>query len=130
MRLKQKLTLAPNSIRVAILLASFLLLSCQSTESKLTTHWEIKSVDKSSLLKTNANRLDNNLLIKIKNDYANEPRDADYTELSLSAVFVNANDSKLLIFFNILYIDDIQVVYEVSKDGALLNKYIYSEWQQ
>jgi hypothetical protein len=130
MYMKQKLTLAPNSTRVAILLASFLLSSCQSTESKLTTHWEIKSVDKSSLLKTNANRLDNNLLIKIKNDYANDPCDADYTELSLSAVFVNADDSKLLIFFNILYIDDIQVVYEVSKDGALLNKYIYSEWQQ
>lgn len=130
MRMKQKLTLATYYIRAAILIASFLLSSCQSTESKLTTHWEIKSVDKSGLLKINENRLDKNLLIKIKNDYSNNPRDVDYTELSLSAVFANADDSKLLIFFNIQYVDDIQVVYEVSKDGALLNKYIYSEWQQ
>jgi hypothetical protein len=117
-----------RSVSAVLLLGCLLLISCQSEKSKLAISWEAKNIDKSSLLEISANALSDDLVSKIKNDYANSPFDSDYPELVLFSVFTHKTKDKLFIFFDVRYVDDIQVVYEVGQDGHLLGKYMHSVW--
>lgn len=117
-----------RSVSVVLLLGCLLLMSCQSEKSKLAISWETKQIDKSSLRELNVNALSDDLVSKIKNDYASSPFDSDYPELLLSSVFMHKTEDKLFIFFDVRYVDDIQVVYEVGQDGHLLGKYMHSVW--
>jgi len=127
--LEKKGEIVTRTVSFIILFGGLLLSGCQLENIKLNNSWKTENFDKGSLTKYTKNLLDDDLLTKIKNNYANDPWDADYTELNLSAVYKKGIEEKLFVFLDVLYVEDIQVVYEVGHKGTLLNRFIYSEWQ-
>lgn len=91
-------------------------------------NWIEKTIDTSDLVKEDLNNVDKKLVADIQGDYRKNPKSLSYDELHLFAVYLNKTNGRKILFFDINYVDDIQVIYEVDHDGRILDKYLYSAW--
>jgi len=115
-------------VSTTILLSSLLLFSCQTAKSTLTEPWNTKKIDKYNLTKTTLNEVDDGLIADIQEDYKNNPNTLSYDELKLFSVYLDRSRKRRVLIFDIMYVHDIQVVYEVDDKGRILNKYLFSAW--
>ena len=90
--------------------------------------WRVQVVDKGALTKVDPSRLSEDLISKIKSDYAESPSKSGYTELELAVILENESAGTLYAFFDIRFVDDVQVVYEIGSDGGIVDRYVYSHW--
>lgn len=115
--------------RAAFLSASFFFMSYQAEGCVLVREWAVKHVDKSRIFKATPQVLDDRLLARIKSDYQCRPVTSGYDELVVSAVYKSREKNSLIVFLDVKYVDDIQIVYEIDGNEYFVDKYVYSQWK-
>lgn len=122
--------IATRIARAAILSASFALMGCHSMVSHSSNSgWETRSIDTSSMHEISAESFDGALISRLMEDYKRAPLDNDYSDLKLSRILEsNVRKNSFFVIFDILYVDDTQVVYEIDGD-VIVNKHILSMWK-
>ena len=106
----------------------FIAVNLSANAQRLTETWITKSIDKKTLVKVESSTLEEGFLKKIRRDYAICPLYPDRKELENPAIFRDKVDGGLVVFFDVSYVEDIQIVYKTDREGVILDKYIYSLW--
>lgn len=91
--------------------------------------WVARDVDFDQLKEGSAEDLPSGLLKAIQADYAkNKVYGYNNTRIELTSVYTRGEGCSYVLFFDVLYVDDIQVVYEADNEGNICQKYVFSMW--
>ena len=91
--------------------------------------WNYKTYDLQTLQRMNYKNISSQLISSIKTDYEKKPKDSSYTDLQIFAAFKEEVSGMTFLMFDILYVSDITVVYEVDGNGNIVGKFLQSSWK-
>lgn len=116
--------------KLIILAAALLFVSCasKSNDSEMNV-WEYKKSNFQTLERIEFQDISSEIISSLKTDYKKKPKDPAYTDLQIYGAFKKSASNRTLIVFDILYVSDVMVVYELDGKGNIVERYLYSSWQ-
>lgn len=116
---------------LVIVLVSLFILSCnEGLGTGSSVGWPIKVLETKALQRLDLNDISSSAIENINVDYQQNPAFVPYSELILYYAFFNISSNQTTLVFGIVGVDDIQAVYVIRQDGQVLEKYLYSLWQE
>lgn len=106
-----------------------LLIGCHSVIQSPTANWQTKSFSAVSVSEVQLDNVSTALIGRLIDYYKNNPVDSRYADLKLSAAYQRRDSGVFIYVFDILSVEDVQVVYELSANGAIVDKYLKSQWR-
>lgn len=110
-------------------IAIFALSSCQtSPEPPKDLPWRYQDFNEQDYQRITTNDASGELIKTITKDYESNPWRENYTEIRLNRVLLDRDTRKKYLKFSISYVSDIYIIYEVTEDGVVDDKFLLSQW--
>jgi hypothetical protein len=129
MQLANVSVIVTRSVSAVMLISALFLTSCQSSVSTDSDgKWQVRAFNATELHALEINSVDQILVEQLIQDYKENPKDSDYTELTLSRVLEEEPGGKRHFVFDLQYADDVGIVYVVDSRNVILDKFLISPW--
>lgn len=114
-----------------VLISALVITGCQSVPENSVSEWRVRTLDATRLDAVSAISVDQVLVDRLIDDYKKNPKDSDYSELTLSRVLQDREGGgKRYFVFELRYVDDVGVVYVLDSKNVILEKFMTSPWHE
>ena len=104
-----------------------ILVSCAMKNNIALQKWEYQKII-TKLTQTEVQFEDKKLIEQLIGEYRMVPFEDDYSEVVFSNISISSTGRKYY-FFDVKYVDDMQVVFQFDKKGILRHNFLYSSFQ-
>ena len=116
-------------LRCFFLTLMLALSACQTSSEVLKdVPWQYQKFNEHNYQRLSIDSVSDKLVKRVMKNYKYNPSQEQYSEIGLIKVLQDEKTHKKYLKFSISYVSDIYVVYEVTENDSLSDKFLLSQW--